>query len=199
MHSTANTEKSKALRRNLLDSMRWQDETSRYSSGKTQEEAEKNYNERTPQQIKEQVDSRRAVDSSSKALANHEWYMTNKDWKKEYNQEYYQRNKDYWERRYKEASDRWDDFDWNDRKVETTAGNSASNIENIRMDYKIAEENVQRARQEYDTYMRNNVGDLEMMVASFNQPKAQTAIDRGVLTITKIIKPISSTLASLFG
>lgn len=196
VHSTADVEKSKGLRNNFLRDLRERDRTAKYGTGKTPEEAEYNYNNRTPQQIKESVDARRAVDSSSKALANHEWYMANKDWKKEYNQEYYQRNKDYWEKRYKEASDKWDNFDLNDMKVEVSPGNSATNIENIRMDYSVAAENVQRARQEYNTFMKNNVGDLEMMVASLRQPQAKSFVSNGIIKITKILKPISGALAS---
>jgi hypothetical protein len=81
---------------------------------------------------------------------------------------------------------------------EVGAGQVTDNYNNALIDYRIAAENVQRARQEYNTFMKNNVGDLEMMVASFNRPKQQSSIDRGVLTITKIIKPISGTFASLF-
>lgn len=32
--------------------------------------------------------------------SNYEWYVANKQWKKEYNAKYYQQNKDYWKRRY---------------------------------------------------------------------------------------------------
>lgn len=46
--------------------------------------------------------------SAAKRLANHEWYMRNKDWKKDYNAKYYQENKEYWQQYYKFAKDTLD-------------------------------------------------------------------------------------------
>lgn len=63
---------------------------------------------------------------AAKALANHLWYLANKDKKKAYNEKYYQENIDYWKKQYEEQKKLRDKelegirvtYDWHETALE---------------------------------------------------------------------------------
>jgi signal recognition particle GTPase len=186
--STADIEKRKGLQRN-------------YISALTDEE---NYDDKldkqktavTDKQREQQKKNRAALDASSKALANHDWYMQNKQWKKEYNAEYYQNNKDYWKRRLEQTSKAHKEaFDYTsatgDYKNQDTDV-FRQNLSNLTS----AEINYERAKKEYDDFMsRTQVASTP--VSRFQLPERKSLIDRGVNVLHKVLTPILGVLAKL--
>lgn len=84
----------------------------------------------------------------AKRVADHEWYMRNVKYKREYNQDYYQQNRDYWQKRYLQLKKQYADMEENEpTKFIGTAA---------RQDYYVAKFNSARAQREYDEFMELN-------------------------------------------
>lgn len=102
-----------------------------------------------------------------KKLANHEWYVHNKRWKKDYNKQYYERNKDYWAKRYQEMTSAKNDLDQDAKQlVDLTAKGYYSTADVVRgvkdgqnyytenlAELEAARINAERAKKDYDWYM----------------------------------------------
>ena len=84
----------------------------------------------------------------AKRVADHEWYMRNVKYKREYNKDYYEQNRNYWQKRYLQLKKQYADMNDDDpTKFFGTAG---------RQDYYVAKFNAARANREYDEFMALN-------------------------------------------
>lgn len=179
--STADIEKYKGLKRNAVDDLnRWVDAETAIGgeSGKP-----------TKEELDEEDRLYKKSGDSQKALANHEWYMHNKQWKKEYNEEYYQNNKDYWKKRMDEQYKKHTE-NMHNNTSETYAG------EQTWANMSSAEINYERAKKEYDDFMKKSEA-ATTPVSSFQLPQRKSLIDRGVNIIHKVFTPVLGILAKL--
>jgi hypothetical protein len=179
--STADIEKYKGLKRNAVyDINEWAE-----NEGKVSEKP----GLMTKQESDENMRLYNKSQDSMKALANHEWYMRNKQWKKEYNAEYYQKNKEYWEKRMNEDMNKHHDNI--DKGVSETATG-----EQVWANATASKINHERAQKEYDDFMsRTQVASTP--VSSCQLPERKSLIDRGVNVLHKVLTPILGVLVKL--
>ena len=179
--STADIEKYKGLKRNAVDDINeWAENENKVSEKP---------GPMTKQESDENMRLYNKSQDSMKALANHEWYMRNKQWKKEYNAEYYQKNKEYWEKRLNEDMNKHHDNI--DKGVSETATG-----EQVWANATASEINYERAQKEYDDLMsRTQVASTP--VSRFQLPERKSLIDRGVNVLHKVLTPVLGILAKL--
>lgn len=188
--STADIEKAKGLRRNAIsDHNKW---------GQVDWDIE-GLSKPTKEQLDKESDLYSKANESEKALANHEWYMHNKDKKKEYNKEYYQANKDYWERRYNEARGKLDaSMKENTERYNSGDKSYTRKGEDLSVETGISQINYDRAVKEYDDFI-TKTSATQTHVSDFSSPSRKSLIDRGVNLFASIVKPITGLLAAIFG
>lgn len=114
------------------------------------------------------------ANASRKKLANHEWYVHNKDVKQKYNKEYYANNTDYWRKRYLAAKNEYDRLDreyyraWDEKEASQRRGDlgGAKNMAEYQqsVEWKMgktwpemeqAEENYKRAMREETEFLKS--------------------------------------------
>ena len=144
-------------------------------------------------------------DDAKKALANHEYYVHNKLWKKEYNKEYYQKNKDYWKRRYEYEKGRVSDLSKKFDESMKTTGRDANNYgdegELAYMQMQSAYYNYGRAINEEYNFLKRHSQDP---ISSFGQKTIKTGREfisnfkSGLSTIASSLSKGFNKIRSLF-
>lgn len=197
MHSTADTEKHKALQRNLLDSWKESERVGRKHGtiGNDKDEL-RDPSTLTPAEQAEANKATKASSDAEKALANHEWYMHNKEKKAAYNRQYYQENKDYWKRRLEEIDNKWDKLAENEDLIGKESGAVGRNIDTVRVEYRAAKENYDRATREYNQFMKDN-SHWNKTVDSIRSA-GQSSISAGRSVLGSLVKSVSSFFSKLF-
>ena len=192
--STADIEKRKALISNVKDAESKNLEVLRKTGlSSTNPRDLRDQSTLTGTENRQLLNSQNAISDSHKALANHDWYAHNKEWKKEYNKEYYQNNKDYWKKRLDEANARWDKYD-----DKNPVGEELKDVTGARMDAYSAKINYERAQKEYDDFINSDTYKSSIAVTPVTTIQNSSLIDKGVNLIHSIVGPILGALAKLF-
>lgn len=192
--STADIEKRKGLISNIKSAEREADQAGRKAGTiASRKEDLKDPNKVSAKDREALNKAKQGITDAHKALANHDWYMHNKQWKKEYNQEYYQNNKDYWKKRLDESQARWDKYD----EKEPSTAEEIRDVTGARTDTYSARINYERAEKEYNDFMKNN-SYSNTPISSFSGPHQSSLIDKGIKAISAIATPILGFLAKLF-
>ena len=186
-HSIEDDEKRKALVKQRND-----------AHDKLWEVGDNHVQSRSKETAEEYRKALNAEDKAAKAIANHDWYVHNKEWKKGYNEEYYRNNKEYWKRRLEEIEENsHDDAIYEKYGTKTrNIGGSTDVYDETAADWDSAEINYERAKKEYDDFMKKSEA-ATTPVSSFQLPQRKSLIDKGVNIIHKVFTPVLGILAKL--
>lgn len=116
-----------------------------------------------------------AYDEAKRKLANHEWYVNNRQKKQKYNKEYYEKNREYWQDRYLSAKGKMDSlerktWEYSDaitdsqrkgdlggaRQMREELDRTENQMNLMLPEERIAKENYLRAIREEQEFLKNN-------------------------------------------